>query len=150
MPPCCSVALSLLPIWCSNLLPDAYIGRTLDSTLGRSTRWLATKDQLAKSSERFCRLRNILLVSYNALLVTRIPFCDREHTSAQYRAHLCGTTSLPTDNWKLYILAITRSDLSYPLKMISHFMVRPTVEHLRCAQRLLWYVSGTKETRLLS
>ena len=46
-------------------------------------------------------------------------------------------------------MTITRSDLSYPVGMISQFMARPTVEHLQCAQCILQYVSGTKDMGLL-
>ena len=40
-------------------------------------------------------------------------------------------------------------DLSYPVRLIGQFMSQPTVEHLQCAQRILWYVSGTKDRELL-
>ena len=46
-------------------------------------------------------------------------------------------------------MTITRPDLSYPVGVISQFMARPTVEHLQCAQRVLRYVSGTKDRGLL-
>ena len=46
-------------------------------------------------------------------------------------------------------LTITRSDLSYPVFLISQFMSQPKVEHLQCAQRILRYVSGTKDRALL-
>ena len=49
----------------------------------------------------------------------------------------------------LIYLTITRSDLSYPVRLISHFMQRPTVKHLQCAQRILRYVSDIKDRRLL-
>ena len=37
----------------------------------------------------------------------------------------------------------------HPVGLISQFMARPTEEHLSCAQRILMYVSGTKDRRLL-
>ena len=46
-------------------------------------------------------------------------------------------------------MTITRPDLSYPVEVISQFMARPTEEHLQCAQRVLRYVSGTKDRGLL-
>ena len=49
----------------------------------------------------------------------------------------------------LIYLTITRPDLSYPVKVISQFMARPTEEHLQCVQRILRYVSGTKDRGLL-
>ena len=49
----------------------------------------------------------------------------------------------------LIYLAITRSDLSYPVRMISQFMSQPMTEHLQCSQRILRYVSGTKDMALL-
>ena len=49
----------------------------------------------------------------------------------------------------LIYLTITRPDLSYPFSVISQFMVQPTEEHLQCAQRILRYVSGTKDWGLL-
>ena len=42
-----------------------------------------------------------------------------------------------------------RPDLSYLVGVISQFMVRPTEEHLQCAQRVLRYVSSTKDQGLL-
>ena len=36
-----------------------------------------------------------------------------------------------------------------PVGVISQFMVRPTEEHLQCAQHVLRYVSGTKDWGLL-
>ena len=41
------------------------------------------------------------------------------------------------------------TDLSYPVGVISQFMVRLTEEHLQCAQRVLRYISGTKDRGLL-
>ena len=49
----------------------------------------------------------------------------------------------------LIYLTITRPDLSYPVGVISQFMARPTEEHLQCAQRVLRYVSNTKDRGLL-
>ena len=46
-------------------------------------------------------------------------------------------------------MTITRPDLSYPVGVISQFMARPIEEHLQCAQRVLRYVSGTKDRGLL-
>ena len=46
-------------------------------------------------------------------------------------------------------LTISRPDLNYPDDTISQFMARPTEEHLQCAQRILRYVSGTKDRGLL-
>ena len=46
-------------------------------------------------------------------------------------------------------LTITRPDLSYLVGVISQFMARPTEEHLQCAQRVLQYISGTKDRGLL-
>ena len=49
----------------------------------------------------------------------------------------------------LIYLTITRPDLNYPIGVISQFMARPTEEYLQCAQRVLRYVSGTKDRGLL-
>jgi hypothetical protein len=46
-------------------------------------------------------------------------------------------------------LTITRPDLSYPVRVISQYMARPTEEHLQSALRILRYVSGTKDRGLL-
>ena len=56
---------------------------------------------------------------------------------------------VPTDCRKPHLLTITRPDLSYPVGVISQFMARPTEEHLQCAQRVVRYVSGTKDRGLL-
>ena len=49
----------------------------------------------------------------------------------------------------LIYLTITRTDLNYPVGVISQFMARPTEEHLQCAQHVLRYVSNTKDRGLL-
>ena len=46
-------------------------------------------------------------------------------------------------------MTITRPDLSYPVGLISQFILQPKAEHLQCAQRILGYVSGTKDRALL-
>ena len=46
-------------------------------------------------------------------------------------------------------LTITRPDVSYPVDMISQFMAQPTMEHLQCAQSILWFVNGTMDRGLL-
>ena len=49
----------------------------------------------------------------------------------------------------LIYLTIIRLDLSYPVALISQYMSQPKAEHLQWAQRILHYVSGTKDRALL-
>ena len=49
----------------------------------------------------------------------------------------------------LIYLTITRLDLSYPVALISQYMSQPKAEHLQWAQRILHYVSDTKDRGLL-
>ena len=62
---------------------------------------------------------------------------------------VCDPTRFREIVGSLIYLTITRPDLSYPIGVISQFMARPTEEHLQCAQRVLRYVSGTKDQVLL-
>ena len=62
---------------------------------------------------------------------------------------VCDPTRFRQIVGSLIYLTITRPDLSYPVEVISQFMARPTKEHLQCAQRVLRYVSGTKDRGLL-
>ena len=62
---------------------------------------------------------------------------------------VCDPTRFRQIVGSLIYLTITRPDLSYPVGVISQFMARPTEAHLQCAQRVLRYVSGTKDRGLL-
>ena len=62
---------------------------------------------------------------------------------------VCDPTRFRKIVGSLIYLTITRPDLSYPVGVISQFNARPTEEHLQCAQRGLWYASGTKNRGLL-
>ena len=62
---------------------------------------------------------------------------------------VCNPTRFRQIVGSLIYLTITRPDLSYPVGVISQFMARPTEEHLQCAQRVLRYVSGTKDRGLV-
>ena len=62
---------------------------------------------------------------------------------------VCDPTRFRQIVGSLIYLTITRPDHSYPVGVISQFMARPTEEHLQCAQRVLRYVSGTKDRGLL-
>ena len=44
---------------------------------------------------------------------------------------------------------IPDNHLTWSIGVISKYMEKPTVEHLQCAHRQLWYVNGTKDRRLL-
>ncbi|CAM8915020.1 unnamed protein product [Rhodiola kirilowii] len=43
---------------------------------------------------------------------------------------------------KLIYMTITRSDVSYPVHILSQFMQQPTTEHLRAAHRVLRFIKG--------
>ena len=62
---------------------------------------------------------------------------------------VCNPTRFCQIVGSLIYLTITRPDLSYAVGVISQFMARPTEEHLQCVQRVLRYVSGTKDRGLL-
>jgi hypothetical protein len=62
---------------------------------------------------------------------------------------VCDPTRLRQIVGSLIYLTITQPDLSYPVGVISHYMARPTKEHLQSALRILRYVSGTKDRGLL-
>ena len=51
-------------------------------------------------------------------------------------------------SWHIY-LTTTWPDLSYPVGVISQFMVQRIEEHLQCAQGVLRYVTSTKDRGLL-
>ena len=62
---------------------------------------------------------------------------------------VCDPTRFRQMVGSLIYLNITRPDLSYPVGVISQLMVRPTEEYFQCVQRVLRYVSGTKDRGLL-
>ena len=62
---------------------------------------------------------------------------------------VCDPTRFRQIVRSLIYLTITRPDLSYPVGVINQLMARPTEEHLQCAQRVVRYVSGTKDRGLL-
>ena len=61
----------------------------------------------------------------------------------------CDATLFRQIVGSLIYLTITHPDLSYPLGLINQYMSQPKAEHLQCAQRILHYVSGTKDRALL-
>ena len=62
---------------------------------------------------------------------------------------VCDPTRFRQIVRSLIYLTITRSDLNYPVGLISEFMSQPKSYHVQCAHRILRYVSGTKDLRLL-
>ena len=61
----------------------------------------------------------------------------------------CNPTRFRQIVRSLIYLTMTRLDLRYPVGLIRKFMSQPKAEHLQCAQRILRYVSGTKDRLLL-
>ena len=49
----------------------------------------------------------------------------------------------------LIYLTIIWQDLSYPVRLIKQFMSQPNMEHLQCVQRILRYVSDSKDKAML-
>jgi hypothetical protein len=62
---------------------------------------------------------------------------------------VCDPTQFRQIIGSLIYLTITRPDVSYPVRVISQYMARPTEEHLQSALRILRYVSDTKDRGLL-
>jgi hypothetical protein len=74
---------------------------------------------------------------------------DRSVKHCPDSGKVCDPTRFRRIIESLIYLTITRPDLSYPVGVISQYMVRPTKEHLQSVLRILRYVSGTKDWGLL-
>ena len=60
----------------------------------------------------------------------------------------CNPTWFRQIAGSLIYLRMTRPDPSYPFGLINQYMSQPKAEHLQCTQRILCYVSSTKDRAL--
>lgn len=49
----------------------------------------------------------------------------------------------------MYLVTCTRPDLAYPVSYLSQFLAAPSMVHLTAAKRLLRYIKGTKDLKLV-
>ncbi|KAI5654806.1 hypothetical protein M9H77_31993 [Catharanthus roseus] len=78
-------------------------------------------------------------------------------TPIEVNARLCSTEGRDHENVMMYrqlmgsiiYVTLTRSDISYTIRVVSQFMHKPKKHHLEAAKRILRYVKGTLDYGVL-